>query len=96
MKKILESLGLDFKVEARQGGEKITVSLHNGFELSAIRFDGTYGSEQGLWECAAVKNGHVSYDTDTFGADVVGWQTELNVVGLIDKLNEELHEKFNR
>ena len=58
----------------------------NGYGISVVRFKGSYGYEQGLYESAVLKgteeNYEICYDT-VIADDVIGHQTEEEVEVLL-------------
>lgn len=45
----------------------------NGWGVSVVRGERTYGGEKGLYELAVLKDGDIHYDNDVAKGDVVGW-----------------------
>ena len=45
----------------------------------------SYGSEQGLWETAVMKDDHITYDTH-ITSDVLGFQTEEDVLDTLEAI----------
>ena len=58
----------------------------NGYGVSVVKFKGSYGYEQGLYESAVLKgteeNWHICYDS-VITDDVLGYQTEEEVEVLL-------------
>jgi hypothetical protein len=67
--------------------ERTRVEFTNGWMLSIIRGQGTYGYEEGLYECAAMHRIHgdyiLVYGVPGIGCDVRGHMTRDDVIDLI-------------
>ena len=61
------------------------VDYPNGYGASIVKFTGSYGAEEDLWEVAVLKGGELCYDTPITD-DVVGWLTEERVIALCDQI----------
>ena len=63
----------------------------NGYGVSVVRFKGSYGYEEGLYESAVLKgteeNWHICYDT-WITSDVLGYQSEEEVVILLQQIKD--------
>jgi hypothetical protein len=57
-------------------------SFENGYGLSVIRSEYSYGGSDGLFEAAVLYDDHIVYDTP-ITSDVLGWQTQDDIVDLI-------------
>ena len=68
------------------GGVQAKHFFDNGYGISVVRFNGSYGYEQGLYESAVLKgteeNWHICYDS-VITDDVLGYQTEEEVEVLL-------------
>jgi hypothetical protein len=60
------------------GGRQGLASFDNGYSVSVVQFNGSYGYEQGLWELAVKHGGRLCYDTPVTD-DVLGYLTEEDV-----------------
>jgi len=64
------------------GGVQAKHFFDNGYGISVVRFNGSYGYEQGLYESAVLKgteeDWHICYDS-VITDDVLGYQTEEEV-----------------
>ncbi len=65
------------------GGKVLQVKFDNGFGISVVKHDGSYGHEQGLWEIAVIKydetgDFNLRYDTPITD-DVLGYQSTSDV-----------------
>ncbi len=85
---------LDFKTRD-MGGIRATAKFPNGYEASVIKGEYTYGNEEGLYELAVLRGGHLCYDTPITD-DVLGHLTEdevgkllLSIAELPDAVGEE-------
>ena len=80
---------LNFKyLPGTGGGRQAIVSFPNGYGASIVRGSYTYGGDEGLYELAVLKDGHICYDTD-ITQDVIGWLNSDDVTRLL-KLIEVL------
>jgi hypothetical protein len=68
----------------RGGGIAARLYFPNGYGVSVVRGDGTYGGPEGLYELAVLAEGRIVYDTPVTN-DVLGWLTEGDVT---ERLNE--------
>lgn len=69
----------------RDFGTQATVTFKNGYTASVITGSGAYGGEQGLYELAVLKNGHLCYDTPITD-DVIGHLTPDEVTALLVRI----------
>ena len=72
------------------GGTQCLVKFDNGYGASVVRFDGSYGFENGLYELAVVEvhekdEFRLNYDTEITD-DVIGHLTEERVSNLLKKI----------
>lgn len=72
-------------VEHRMGGDCVRLMFPNGYGASIVRFDGSYGYEEGLWEVAVVTKDGLCYDTPITN-DVIGNQSEAEVLTLCQQI----------
>lgn len=72
-------------VEHRMGGDCVRLVFPNGYAASIVRFDGSYGYEEGLWEVAVMANDRPCYDTPITD-DVIGNQSEDEVINLCQQI----------
>jgi hypothetical protein len=61
------------------GGVQAIMTFKNGFEVSVIQFQYSYGGDKGLYELAVRKNGTLHYDNPVADGDVRGYLTEEEV-----------------
>ncbi len=92
---IVEELGLPFKtfkdIEFNDtplfNGVRSNTEFENGYGVSVIRNDNSYGGEQGLYELAVLKEGEIVYDTPITD-DVLGYLTPEEVTQYMIKIQE--------
>ena len=72
-------------VEHRMGGDCVRLLFPNGYGASIVRFDGSYGYEEGLWEVAVMTDAGPCYTT-LITDDVIGYQSETEVVSLCQQI----------
>ena len=60
-------------------GYAYTVLFPNGYVASIVKFTGSYGHRDNLWEVAVMKDGEIRYDTEITD-DVLGYLTEADVM----------------
>jgi hypothetical protein len=77
---------LQFQPHSIGNGVQARHFFDNGYGISVVRFKGSYGYEEGLYESAVLKgteeNWHICYDTP-MTSDVLGDQTEEEVEVLL-------------
>ena len=73
------------KIE-RNGGVQYRFTFNNGYGASVVKFWGTYGYEEDLWELAVLKDGRLHYDNSVANGDVVGDLTDKEVNELLRKI----------
>lgn len=75
---------------ARRGGVQRIYKFDNGRGASVVRFYGSYGYEQGLWELAVLlfePNGNWSIDyTTPVTDDVLGYQSDDDIEAVLDTI----------
>lgn len=74
-----------FGKECMQKAEFNTFKFKNGYGANVSRTPTTYGSCDGLWELAVLKNGRINYKTPITD-DVIGWLSEDEVAELLAKI----------
>jgi len=75
---------LEFKPHYLGNGKQASVNFDNGYGVSVVMFDSSYGYSDGLWELAVLKNDKLCYSTHITD-DVLGWLSE-------DKVSEVMIE----
>jgi len=77
---------LNFQPYSVAGGIWAKHFFDNGYGISVVKFRGSYGYEEGLYESAVLKgteeDWHICYDT-VIADDVLGYQTEEEVEVLL-------------
>lgn len=77
---------LNFQPHSIGNGVQAKHFFDNGYGISVVRFKGSYGYEEGLYESAVLKgteeNWHICYDTP-MTSDVLGHQSEEEVEVLL-------------
>lgn len=67
----------------REGGVQYIFTFKNGYGASVVKFWGTYGYEEDLWELAVLKDGKLHYNNPVADGDVVGCLTDKEVNNLL-------------
>lgn len=85
------------KMEHFLGGIQYIFKFDNGYGASVIKFPGSYGYHNDLWELAVTKydesgEWNLCYDTPITD-DVIGHLTEEEVRDLLKKISELVNEK---
>ena len=73
-------MGLDFGIVSR-------TKFDNGYEVSVVKSQYSYGGEKGLYELAIFKDGEICYDTDITG-DVIGYLRPEDVTDVMEKIQK--------
>jgi len=66
-------------------GYQYLVSFDNGYGISIVKHEGSYGHKDDLWEIAVLKDGKLCYDTPV-ADDVVGWLSSAEVMNYVMKV----------
>ena len=69
------------------GGVQHIFTFSNGYEASVVRHGGSYGSRQGLWEIAVLKDGDITYDTSVM-SDVIGYVPTADIPKILDTISK--------
>ena len=69
---------LSFNPRPWDGGVAARFEFPNGYSVSVVRGESTYGGPAGLYELAVMHSGKIVYDTPVT-EDVLGWLTEGDV-----------------
>lgn len=69
---------IEFKPHPIGNGIMGRVCFDNGYTASVVRFHGSYGNEDGLYELAVMRNGRLDYTT-AITNDVLGHLSESDV-----------------
>lgn len=83
--KLLESLSTDFKYGPLYDGLHYKAKFKNGYGISIIKHENSYGHEDDLWEIAVLKGDDLCYDTGITD-DVVGWLADFEVISYALKI----------
>ena len=82
----IENPNWKYEKKARVGGVQYIFKFENGYEASVVKFFGTYGYEEDLWELAVLKNGKLHYDNSVAEGDVCGNLTDEEVNKLLREI----------
>lgn len=80
-------------------GEYYQVDFENGYGVSIIRHEYSYGGPQGLWEIGILHQGKLCYKSG-ISEDVIGYLTEEQVTEYLDQIaqltvnNECTHSNY--
>jgi hypothetical protein len=64
---------LIFEPHMYDGGIVASMDFDNGYGVSVIKTPRSYGYDQGLYELAVAKDGHLHYDNPVAKGNVVGY-----------------------
>ena len=78
---------LEFKPHSIGNGVQAVMNFDNNYGVSVVKFNGSYGYHQDLWEVAILYKGKLTYNTDITD-DVLGYQTEQDVTDVMKKVQE--------
>lgn len=78
---------LEFHPRGMMGGIQALMTFPNGFGVSVVQSSYTYGGNQGLYELAVMKDGHICYTT-SITDDVEGYLDESKVTDLMARVQE--------
>ena len=81
----IKALATSYKENSHYGGLQYLAYFNNGYGISIVKHNGSYGREDDLWEIAVMKDGELCYDTP-IANDVVGWLTSAEVMNYIMKV----------
>jgi len=73
-------MGDDFGIVSR-------TEFDNGYEVSVVKSEYTYGGKDGLYELAIFKDGEICYDTPITN-DVIGYLTTEEVTDLMEQIQK--------
>lgn len=76
---------LKFKPHPISNGIAARIFFDNGYGVSVVKFDGSYGFEDDLFELAVLDGGGITYSTDITD-DVIGRLTESGVTDIMAKV----------
>lgn len=67
------------------GGNHLTMAFENGWGVSVISHQYSYGGREGLYEIGILnEEGHIEYDNPVNSDGVVGWLTPKDVVAYVN------------
>ena len=73
-------MGADFGIVSR-------TKFDNGYEVSVVRSEHSYGGNKGLYELAVFKDGEICYDTPITD-DVIGYLRPEDVTDVMAKIQQ--------
>ena len=73
-------MGEDFGIVSR-------TQFDNGYEVSVVKSQYTYGGDKGLYELAVFKDGEICYDTPITD-DVIGYLRPEDVTDVMTKIQQ--------
>lgn len=75
------------EIISEQNGKRLQVrlSFENGYGISAVKFDGSYGSNYGLWELAVLDGEHITTNTPITN-DVIGYCSDDDIAEIIHQV----------
>ncbi len=73
---------LEFKPHPIGNGLQVVMNFDNDYGVSVVKFNGSYGYHQDLWEVAILYKDELTYNTDITD-DVLGYQTEQDVTDVM-------------
>ena len=76
---------LEFEPHPLGNGLQATMNFDNNYGVSVIKFTGSYGYRQNLWEVAILYKEELTYDTD-IADNVLGSQTKQDVTDVMKKV----------
>jgi hypothetical protein len=80
---------LNFKPHSIDGGVQARHFFPNGYGVSVVRFPGSYGYEQDLYEVAVIQGNDDDYDLcydTTVTDDVMGHRDEVDVENIMEEV----------
>ena len=78
---------LEFKPHSFNNGVVSRTFFDNGYGVSVVKHDYSYGGDKGLYELAVLnENGDLTYDTP-ITEDVIGWNTKEEVSAMMKVLS---------
>ena len=73
-------MGADFGIVSR-------TQFDNGYEVSVVRSEHSYGGNKGLYELAIFKDGEICYDTPIMD-DVIGYLRPEDVTDVMERVEK--------
>ena len=75
----LKLLSAEYEEKDIWDGYQYVVSFNNGYGISIVKHQNSYGHEDDLWEIAVLKGKELCYDTPITD-DVIGWLSSAEVM----------------
>ena len=76
---------LEFKPHPIGNGVQAVINFDNNYGVSVVKFNGSYGYQQDLWEVAILYKGILTYNTGITD-DVLSYQTDEDVTEVMKKV----------
>lgn len=76
---------LQFKPHSIGNGLQATMNFDNNYGVSVVKFNGSYGFNNDLWEVAILYKDALTYNTDITD-NVLGYQTDQDVTDVMEKV----------
>ena len=64
------------------------LEFDNGWSVSVVKGQYTYGGDKGLYELAVFKDGEIHYDNDVANGDVIGYLRPEDVTDVMEKIQK--------
>lgn len=77
---------LDFKPHSFGNGVQARMNFNNGYGVSVVRFNGSYGYPK-LWEVGIMYKDSLTYDTHITD-DILGWQKDQDVTDIMEQVQK--------
>jgi len=78
---------LQFNPHMIGDGVQARMDFDNGYGISVVKFNGSYGFEDDLWEVGILHKGSLTYSTHITD-DVLGAQTEQDVTDVMKQVQQ--------
>jgi hypothetical protein len=78
---------LVFKPHSVGNGVQAGMDFDNNYGISVVKFRGSYGFKQDLWEVAVMYKGELTYSTPVT-CDVLGHQSDEDVTSVMKQIQE--------
>lgn len=78
---------LEFEEHVIGNGLQARMNFNNGYGVSVVKFQGSYGFSQGLWEVAILFYDELTYNTEITD-DVLGYQTMSDVTNVMKQVQK--------
>ena len=77
---------LEFKSATWNNGVVGQIDFENGWGVSVVKHDFSYGGKQGLYELAVIKGDEIHYENPVANGDVVGYLKPEDVTRLMEQI----------